>query len=234
MARVLIVEDNLEILELITYCLSSENHLLETLSDGKQALERLSNENFDAVILDWELPGFSGIEILKQFRAAGGGTRIMMLANKPNLSEKMESLESGADDYVTKPFHPDELSARLRALLRRPAEFVGTILSSGNVSLDPLTGVVKKSGVPVQLTAKERALLEFLMRHPKEVFSAEAILDHVWPTQSESSPLAVRVCINGLRSKLDSNSSSSIIENVHGVGYRLRSEAASSSSSSSS
>ena len=224
MARILVVEDNPELVKLLKDCLMAESYHVDTIGDGKLALERLNQEPYDAIILDWELSGGAGMEILKEFRAAGGGTRVIMLAGKRSQKEKMESLESGADDYISKPFHQDELTARLRALLRRPAEFVGTVLVSGNVMLDPLTGAVTRDGQSIQLTTKERALLEFLMRHPKEVFSPEAILDHVWPTQSESSPLAVRVCINGLRSKLDNTAGSSIIENVHGVGYRIRHE----------
>lgn len=226
MARILIVEDDPDYLRQLKEWLSAENYHIESVEDGTIIHEKLMMlDQFDAVLLDSDIPNYSGISLLSEFRNAGGRTRVIMLFGPQNsLQEKMHGLESGADDFVTKPINPDELLARMRALLRRPAEFVGTILTSAYVTLDPLTGAVTKDGESIQLTTKERALLEFLMRHPKEVFSPEAILDHVWPTQSESSPLAVRVCINGLRNKLDKNPKASIIENVHGVGYRIRSD----------
>lgn len=222
MTRILIVEDDSSLLDTMESWLTRQKYNVETIDNGEAAFERISSEPFDLIILDWELPGCSGMELLKKFRAAGGGTRVLMMTGKPRVEDRKEGLESGADDFLVKPFDLEELSARVRALMRRPAEFFGNVLNAAYLTLNPLSGTVTKNGKEIQIPPKERALLEFFMRHPGEVFSAESLLNHVWPTGSEATALTLRVCINSLRSKIDIEGSASIIENVHGVGYRLR------------
>jgi two-component system, OmpR family, response regulator len=178
---------------------------------------------YDVIVLDWDLPGATGVEICTSFRAKGGNTPIIMLTGKSTLRDKEEGLDSGADDYLTKPFHIKELSARIRALLRRPLSVTGNTLKVGDITLCPISYKVTKAEQEVQLLPREFALLEFLMRHPGQVFGAEALLDRVWNSDSEASPDALRTCMKRLRKKIESPEGDSIIKTVHGVGYKLES-----------
>lgn len=168
----------------------------------------------------------SGPEICSQFRQQGGQTPILMLTGKKELEDKTAGLDAGADDYLTKPFHMQELSARLRALLRRGAAAVSrTVLTAGHVMLDPATRKVTTQGKEVALQPREYALLEFLLRHPNQPFSAEAILDRVWSSESDASPDTVRLQIMRLRHKIDIDGKESMVRTIHRVGYMLVPEA---------
>jgi DNA-binding response OmpR family regulator len=147
-----------------------------------------------------------------------------MLTGKHDIEDKEEGFNAGADDYLTKPFDIKELSARIRALLRRPTNVYDNILSIRNVSLDPNNHIVTKDGAPIKLTPKEFAVLEFFMRNPNKVFKADALLDHIWNSEAGSGPETVRTCIKRLRRQIDMPDVPSIIENVHGVGYKLAAE----------
>jgi two-component system OmpR family response regulator len=171
--------------------------------------------------MDWNLPHMEGIDICKAFRLNGGTTPIIMLTGKREIDDKEAGLDAGADDYLTKPFHMKELGARIRALLRRPAAVVSQDLKARDISLDPVTHRVCKGEKELDILPKEFALLEFLMRHPKQVFSAEALIERVWPTDSEASSGSIRTYVNRLRSKIDSEGQNSLITTVHGIGYRL-------------
>ncbi|HEY9785855.1 MAG TPA: response regulator transcription factor [Candidatus Obscuribacterales bacterium] len=221
MAKILIVEDDLDLRSIVEDWLKHEHHTVECATKGDEALDLLKVYPYDLIILDWELPNLSGIEILKAFRGCGGRTPILMLTGKGELDNKETGLDTGADDYLTKPFHMKELSARIRALLRRPASAVENVLKVGDLTLNPKTYAVTKGGADIKLLPKEFALLEFFMRYPNQVFSAEALLDRVWRSESDVAPETVRTCIKRLRKKLNAESEDSIIQTLHGVGYKL-------------
>jgi len=176
---------------------------------------------YDVVILDWQLPGMTGIEVIREYRSFGGKTPVLMLTGKSAIPEKEEGFDSGVDDYLTKPFHMKELSARLRALLRRPDTLVSEALQIGALKMDRRTHVVLLDGKEVDLKPTEYALLEFLMRHPGQVFAPEALLDRVWSSQSDASVDALTTCIKRLRKKISSEGQESIIKTIYGVGYKL-------------
>lgn len=202
--------------------LTFEHHMVETADNGKDGLEKLQYYQYDVIVLDWELPEMTGIEICKQFRSAGGKTPVLMLTGKGTIVDKETGFEAGADDYLTKPFHMKELSVRLRALLRRAGgNLTGDELKYRDVVIEPANHRATKNGKDLQLLPKEFALLEFLMRHPSQVFSAEALLSRVWSSDSEATIDAVSTCIKRLRKKVDVEGETSIIKTVHGVGYKL-------------
>ncbi|HEY9784881.1 MAG TPA: response regulator transcription factor [Candidatus Obscuribacterales bacterium] len=221
MAKILLVEDDSEVADVVKDWLVDEHHVVDVVGSGAEALNRLRFDKYDVLVLDWGLPDLSGIEICKRFRSAGGQSPVLMLTGKSEISDKETGLDAGADDYLTKPFHPRELSARIRALLRRPAELKENVLKVGDIEVDPKGFRVTKAGQEVHLLPKEFALLEFLMRHPNQVFSPEALLDRVWSAESEASPDTVRVHITKLRSKLDSEGAPSLIRTLHRQGYKL-------------
>lgn len=221
MSKVLLVEDDRQLCTVITDFLQADGHVAEVVYTGTDGLERLTFYKYDVVILDWELPGLSGPEICKQYRSKGGKTPVLMLTGKREIDDKAEGLDAGADDYLTKPFHYKELAARLRALLRRNEVGAQTILSAGDISLNPASRQVFKAQVEIMLQPKEYALLEFLLRHPNVPFSADAIMDRVWPSESDAAPDTVRIQIMRLRNKIDSQGRESLIRTVHRVGYML-------------
>jgi OmpR-family two-component system manganese-sensing response regulator len=222
MAKILLVEDDSEFAEAVQRWLEHEHHTVESVADGTDAHERLNIYKYDVLILDWELPGMSGVDICKKYRATGGTAPILILTGKSAVSEKETGLDAGADDYLTKPFHMKEMAARVRALLRRTGRFNETTLKVRNIVLEPGLYNVTRDGVELRLLPKEFALLEFFMRHPGEVFSAEALLDRVWISEADITPDAVVTCIKRLRKKVDLESEPSIIRTIHGVGYKLQ------------
>lgn len=219
MAKVLVVEDDRQLSNLIVDWLKGEGHLPEAVVKGSDGLEYLRSFKFDLVILDWDLPGLSGLDVCREFRNSGGKTPILMLTGKTHIDEKAVGLDSGADDYLTKPFHFKELGARLRALLRRPASVQANVLIAGHLSLDPATRQVQARGKELSLQPKEFALLEFLMRHPHQPFSSEAIIERVWSSDTEAAPDTVRIQIMRLRNKIDETGKESMIKTLHRVGY---------------
>jgi DNA-binding response OmpR family regulator len=222
MAKILVVEDDRELSALIVDWLTGEKHVPEPVYEGTEGLERLKFYKYDAAILDWELPGLPGPEICRQYRDSGGHTPIIMLTGKKELEDKTTGLDSGADDYLTKPFQMPELSARLRALLRRSGREVSrNVLSAGHIELDPVSRKVTSNGTEISLQPKEYSLLEFLLRHPNQPFSAEAILDRVWSSESDASPDTVRLQIMRIRNKIDVDGKESMIRTIHRVGYIL-------------
>lgn len=221
MAKVLVVEDDRQLSELICDWLRGEGHVAEPVFKGSHGLERLQYYKYDVVILDWELPEMSGIEVCKEHRNSGGTTPIIMLTGKREVEEKETGLDSGADDYLTKPFHIKELAARLRALLRRPAAINHNILKAGDITLKVGSRQAFRGEEELNLQPKELALLEFLMRHPNQPFSSEAILDRVWPSESDAAPDTVRIQIMRLRKKIDLEGKESMIRTAHRVGYML-------------
>jgi two-component system OmpR family response regulator len=219
--KILVIEDDHRLARVVEDWLAEDGYQVDLVDTGRGAQERLSNGTYDLLIVDWGLPDIAGVDICKQYRESGGSASILMLTGKGNVADKEQGLDAGADDYLTKPFHPRELSARLRALLRRPREIRDNILQVGDLTLDPEGCRVTKAGKEINLLPKEFALLEFLMRHPNQVFKADVLLDKVWSKESENSPDTVRVHITKLRSKIDSEGEPSIIRTMHRVGYKL-------------
>ncbi len=226
MAKILLVEDDEDLAVTVSDMLNDERHTVDTAHNGLDAMELLQNQTYEVIILDWNLPGMTGIEILKKFRAAGGGTPVIMLTGKGEIAEKEQGLDSGADDYLTKPFDLKELAARVRSLLRRPKLASSNVLTWGDLVLDPSKFEISRSGQQLRLLPRDFALLEFLMRHPTQIFSAQALLDGVWKYDSDATPESLRVAIRRIRKVIDERDDldTSLIENISRVGYRMRAQ----------
>lgn len=224
MAKILLVEDDEPFALMVAEWLAFDHHSVEIVNSGQEGLSRVHIGSYDIILLDWALPEIEGIEICKQFRAHGGDTPIIMLTGKDAVPEIEKGLDSGADDYLTKPFNINELSARIRALLRRSSRSQTNTLRVGDLEIDISKYTVTKNGEEIHLLPREFALLEFLMRHPGEVFSGDQLLQRVWHTESDATIEAIRTCVKRLRKKLDSedDEEKSIIETIPRVGYRLR------------
>ncbi|HEY9793495.1 MAG TPA: response regulator transcription factor [Candidatus Obscuribacterales bacterium] len=221
MAKILLVDDDTELLGLLQRWLKQESHVVEAATCGGDGLQLLSAYKFDIVILDWAMPDLSGLDVLKQFRKMGGTTPVLFLTGQQDTPSKKAGLDSGADDYLSKPFDPEELSARIRAILRRPAGLVPTTIAVGEVILELENKCVSLKGVPVQLGRREYAVLEFLMRHPNRAFSAKELLEHVWQSDTDTNEDAVRACIKKLRSKLSGGKGACIVITLPGAGYTI-------------
>jgi DNA-binding response OmpR family regulator len=220
MAKVLLVEDDEQLADSVRTALLFDHHSVEVAHDGETATHLLRLSEYDLIILDWGLPGqLTGIEVCRNYRSTGGKTPVIMLTGKSEVADKAAGLDSGADDYMPKPFHIKELSARVRALLRRPATYTGTILNAGSLSLDPIKHRAFKGEAPLSLLPKEFALLEFMMRHPNQVFTPEALLAHVWPSDTDATVAALRTTMKRLRAKIDPEGE--LLRTEHGVGYML-------------
>lgn len=225
MPKILLVEDEKDLALSVRQFLEAQNISVEVANDGLEGYEYLRRGHYDVAVLDWELPGLSGIEICQRHRAAQGSTPILILTGKSQIGEKEAGYGAGADDYLTKPFQMRELLLRVKALSRRTGTSINMTLKVGTIELDSAAHKVFKAGKPVHLLPKDFALLELLMRHPAEVFSTEAIVQRVWSVDSDVTDSAVRTSVLRLRKKLDDSDdeSLSIIENVRRIGYRLRS-----------
>ncbi len=221
MAKILIVDDNEELLDTVRSWLLSEKHIVDACGDGVEALAYLGAYEYDAIVLDWTLPKIDGVEVCRQYRAQGGKTPILMLTGRRTVDDKELGLDAGADDYLTKPFEVRELSARLRAIMRRTNKdsSPSNILTAGNIKLDKETHRVTRDEQELRIMPKEFAILELLMSYPGKVFSAEALIERIWSSDSDASPEVVRKHINRLRGQIDTDGSPSPIRTVHGVGY---------------
>ncbi|MBX9724775.1 MAG: response regulator transcription factor, partial [Candidatus Obscuribacterales bacterium] len=202
MAKILIVEDDVDLCSRVQQWLSFQQHTVDAVHDGKEGLDRLKHYDYELVILDWELPNLNGPEICRSYRLSGGKAPVLMLTGKSDLSNKLEGLDAGSDDYLTKPFHMEELSARLRALMRRGVALSGAVLQVQYLALDTVKQSLTCNGKEVTLAPKEYQLIEFLMRHPDEIFSQEALLEKVWSSESEASIFSVYTAIKTLRKKI--------------------------------
>ncbi|HEY9784100.1 MAG TPA: response regulator transcription factor [Candidatus Obscuribacterales bacterium] len=221
MAKLLVVEDDVALCGKLTEWLTWEKHIVESANDGEMGWELLREYDYDAIILDWNLPKLSGVELCTKFRMNGGTTPVLMLTGRDKVIEKIEGLDAGADDYVVKPFQLQELSARLRALLRRPQGMLPSRIEAGPLSLDTKAHIVYKNGKELQLLPKEFAILEFLMRHPNQLFNAKALLERVWGSDSNATEETVRTYIKTLRRKITDKGETCPIKTVHWMGYKL-------------
>jgi DNA-binding response OmpR family regulator len=220
MAKILLVEDNEDLANTVRTFLMFEHHTVEHINDGQTAHDQLRTFQYELIILDWNLPRMNGIDILRRFRELGGLTPILMLTGHDTVEEKEKGLDTGADDYLTKPFQMKELGARVRALLRRPAPVTSSnVLSAGNITIDTQKYRVTVNSEAMTLVPREFQLLEFFMRHPNQVFSPEALLNRVWPSDSDATTEALRTALKRLRKKVDPDGN--LLRTVHGVGYIL-------------
>lgn len=224
MAKILVVEDDKALAKMVGDWLRRENHMVEFAFDGREAEQALQLSSFDLIILDWDLPFVTGIEVCKAFRNDGGDTAVLMLTGKSDICEKETGLDAGADDYLTKPFNVRELAARVRALLRRTSSTKNQLLVCGPISLNPSSGVVLNGVDEVRLAPREFALLEFFMRHQDEIFSADALIQRVWQSDSEATANALATSIKRIRAKLDKDEGNSVITTVTRVGYKMESK----------
>lgn len=223
MFKIFLCEDDEDLAFDISSALSKDGNCVERADCANDARRELANKSFDIVILDWELPDGSGIDILKEYRSAGGVAAVIMLTGKSLSSEKELGLDSGADDYLCKPFSLQELRARLRALSRRKDRpLTENILKCRELELDSSRFYACLKGKTLQLVPKEFALLEFFMRNKDLVFSTDDLISHVWTADEEVSPDTLRTHIMNLRRKLNREETESYIETVHGLGYRFK------------
>jgi DNA-binding response OmpR family regulator len=229
MSKILLVEDDKDLAQKIRQRLEVDKYIVEIADSGEEALELLKTYTYDVVVLDWGLPGMGGVEVCANFRASGGSTPILFLTGKNDILSKETGLDSGADDYLTKPFHMRELTARIRSLLRRAEVVTKSVLTVGPLTMDTDKHSVEVNNVEVRLKPKEFALLEFLIRHPDHVFSADALLDKISKSDSSTSSETIYTYIKTLRQKLTFPDGSSPIQTVHGVGYKFVSPSAANS-----
>ncbi len=226
MHRVLIVEDEQHLAEGLRFNLEAEGYRADVVDTGEAALERLLNApddgGFDLVVLDVMLPGQSGYRVLQALRGEGNWVPVLMLTAKDGEHDEADALDVGADDYFTKPFSFVVLVARLRALLRRGAPSRPVVLTVGDLSLDPASRRVERAGVPVELTTREFALLEYLMRNAGRVVSKTMILSHVWDYSFDPRTNVVDVLVFRLREKIDKGFDTKLIQTVRGIGYVLQ------------
>ena len=222
LSRVLVVEDESGIASAVRRGLAAEGFSVDVAADGEDGLWRVTENDYDAVVLDVMLPKLSGYELLKRMRAADNWAPVLMLTAKDGEYDIADALDLGADDYLAKPFSFVVLLARVRALLRRGQSKQAAVLTVGDVVLDPARRRCHRGDVEIGLTAREFALLDYLMRHPDEVISKTQLLDHVWDEHFDGDPNIVEVYIGYLRRKIDTPFGRHAIETVRGAGYRVR------------
>lgn len=219
MAKILLVEDDPDLSSQIVTYLGANRMTVDSVNCLSQGREFARAASYDAIVLDWNLPDGSGLSLLDELRQEGQATPVIMFTTRSDIEDKVSGFGSGADDYLTKPFYPQELLARLHALLRRPGQMTATLLCAGNVALNVTANQVTKNGQPVHLTKREFALLEFLLRHRQQAFSADSLLERVWKTDSESTGETVVATVHRLRKKIDEPNKPTLIRNISGVGY---------------
>lgn len=220
--RVLVIEDEEKIANSLKLGLSQESYAVDVEYDGKTGYEMAVYEDYDVIVLDLMLPSMDGLEICKKLRQENNHTPILMLTARGDVDDRVKGLDTGADDYLPKPFAFSELLARIRALTRRPKRTVGTILSVENLKLDTATSEVEREGKKIMLSSKEFALLEYLMRHKGTIVKKDQIIDHVWNYDADVLPNSVEVYITHLRSKIDKPfSGKALISTIRGFGYKI-------------
>jgi two-component system OmpR family response regulator len=220
--RVLIVEDELRMASLIRRGLMGEGIAADTVASGEDALWRAQAHDYDAIVLDVMLPGLNGFETCRRLRTDGVWAPVLMLTARGAVSDRVAGLDSGADDYLTKPFAFAELLARLRALARRGDHDRPAVLEVGDLRLDPATREVSRDGREILLSAKEFALLETFMRRPGEVLSRLHLLEHAWDFAYDNRSNVIDVFVRRLRQKIDEPFGCASLQTVRGTGYRLR------------
>lgn len=219
--RILVVEDEQRIAAFLKRGLEEEHYAVDVTYDGEEALDWAFVVDYDLIVLDILLPKKDGIQVCRELRDRGNIVPILMLTARDAVEDRVRGLDSGADDYLVKPFAFQELLARARALLRRGGETKTTRLQVGDLVLDTVTHRATRAGRVIELTAREYALLEFLMRHPRQVLSRTQIAEHVWDYDFYSTSNVVDVYIRYLRRKIDRDFDAKLIQTVRGAGYKI-------------
>lgn len=220
--RILIVEDEKKVARFIRQGLEEEHYAVDVAHDGKEGLRMAQEANYDLLIVDVMMPIMNGMELTRAYREKGGGAPILMLTAKTTTDDTVAGLDSGADDYLTKPFAFAELLARIRSLLRRGTKEKSTVLTIADLELDTVTHKAKRGGKTVELTAKEYALLEFFLRNTDRVLSRSIISEHIWDYNFDTGTNLIDVYVNHLRGKIDTAAAVKLIHTVRGVGYVMR------------
>ena len=223
--KLLIAEDELDLAEALTVFFQRNHFTVDAVHNGFDAYEYAATGAYDAVILDVMMPKMDGIQVLEKLRSEGVKTPIMMLTAKGQKEDRITGFNAGADDYLPKPFDPDELLSRVRAILRRSEAYQPTVLAFGALTLDPGTGDLTCGGKSVRLSGREFQIMELFLRAPKQVFSAEQIMEKIWGWDNEAEINVVWVNISNLRKKLKSIGSTAVIHANRGLGYLLEEEA---------
>lgn len=219
--RVLVVEDDAEVSEFLDRVIRGAAWAPDTAASGQGALDALGRGAYDLVVLDIGLPDFDGVEVCRRMRAAGDRTPVLMLTAQSAVNDRVRGLDVGADDYLAKPFAVSELLARLRALARRPSMALEPQLRANDLALDPATRRAMRGGCEITLTAREFALLEYLMRNPRRVLSRQQILAHVWDDNFDPVANAVDVLVGRVRRKINGDGLEPMLFAVRGAGYVL-------------
>jgi len=219
----LVVEDEVAVADSIRTALIRDGWAVDVVHDGLEALEWAATYPYDLVVLDLVLPGMHGFEVCRKLRDSGVTAAVLMLTALDEVEQRVAGLDSGADDYLTKPFSMSELMARTRALRRRAVGERHPLIRVGDLELDPTRLSVLRGGSPIRVTAREYSLLEFLARHPDQVFSQDQLIDNVWDADYSGGSNVVEVFIRSLRRKVDDGRRDGRIETIRGAGYRLRS-----------
>ena len=223
--RLLIAEDELDLAEALTVFFEKNQFTVDAVNDGLSAYEYAGADEYDAIILDVMMPKMDGVEVLRRLRADGNTTPIMMLTAKAQKDDRITGFDAGADDYLPKPFEPDELLSRVRAILRRRADYKPSVLSFADLSLNPGSGMLAcTTGKSVRLSGREYRVMELFLRSPQTVLSAERIMERVWGWDSDAEINVVWVHISNLRKKLKAIGSSSAIHANRGLGYILEAD----------
>jgi DNA-binding response OmpR family regulator len=222
--RILIVEDDRRIANVLKKGLSEEGYAIDLAYDGFEGQFLGESEDYDLIILDLMLPKVDGMTVCKNLRKKQIKTPILILTAKTAIEDRVEGLNIGADDYLTKPFSFRELTARINALLRRSQETLPPTLKASDLELDPIKHIVAKSGKKIDLSAKEFAILEYLLRHKNQAVTRTMILEHVWDYNFDPASNIVDVFMNHLRKKVDESQEKSLIQTIHGVGFKLSDE----------
>lgn len=220
--KILIAEDELQVRKIVAKRLKQEGFVVDTAKDGGICLNLINIYEYDCIILDIMLPVIDGISILKSLRAKKINTPILLLTAKSSVSDRVKGLDLGADDYLTKPFSFDELVARVRVLLRREPRKIVNELRIADLSLNLITREVARNGKLIELTSKEYALLEYLLRNKERILTKAQIAEHIWNYDFEYSSNIVEVYIKYLRRKIDENFKEKLIHTVRGMGYILK------------
>ena len=221
--RILLVEDDPEQLEPLQVALTQVGHIVDGIADGETAQWLISEKDYDLLILDWMLPGMSGVEICHKYRAIGKAAPVLMLTAKDTTTDKVTGLDAGADDYLVKPVDVIELLARVRALGRRSPLWQGDILSLGDLNLDLSRMKIERQGIIVELTVKEFQLLEYFLRHPGQVLTRGQLEQSIWEWGTEPESNAISTLVRRVRNRLKKVDAQDWIETIYGKGYRLNS-----------
>jgi len=220
--RILVVEDQKDLNEIIVRKLTNEHYTVDSCLSGNEALDFLSCAQYDGIVLDIMLPGITGIGVLKQLRASGDNTPVLLLTAMDTVEDKVAGLDAGADDYLVKPFDFNELMARIRAMIRRRGEITSEVLTSGDLVLNSASRSVSRGGKEISLTAREFDILEYLMQNPGIVLSRDKLSNRIWNYDYDGASNVIDVYVHHLRKKIDDGYDEKKILTVKGAGYMVK------------